>query len=169
VDRSYFSLCTMFHSIRVAAGHAFSIRAFSTSVPRAADVSKLTLIGTLVRDPDIRHTKNEREFVTYTVATQNYPPPPPDANGERRPSTTTFHRLLSFNEHANRFLQTLSKGTRVYVEANYELREPEPGADATTPQGQRQIFLRHEHLRVLSFPKRTTADANVEEGESVQS
>ncbi|KAF8351201.1 hypothetical protein F5887DRAFT_196839 [Amanita rubescens] len=142
----------LFNSILRAA----SVRAFSTSSARASDLSKLNLIGTLVRDPEIRLSKNEKEYVSYVVATQNYPPPPPDINGERRPATATFHRLLSFSEHANRFLQTLRKGTRVYVEANFELREPEPGADPTTPQGQRQIFLRHDQIRVLSFPKRPT-------------
>jgi hypothetical protein len=37
----------------------------------------------------------------------------------------------------------LKKGTKVYAEAAFELREPEVGADANTPHGQRQIFLRH--------------------------
>jgi hypothetical protein len=37
----------------------------------------------------------------------------------------------------------LAKGSHVYVEANYELREPETGADPESPQGQRQIFLKH--------------------------
>ncbi|KAM6495638.1 Single-strand binding protein family domain containing protein [Amanita muscaria] len=147
----------MLSSIRVAFPRAFSIRGFSTTSPRSSDVSKLTLVGTLIRDPETRQTKNEKEYVMYTVATQNYPPPPLDANGERRPTTSTFHRLLSFNEHVNRFLQTLRKGTKVYVEANYELREPEQGADPTTPQGQRQIFLRHENMRVLYTPKRPEA------------
>jgi single-stranded DNA-binding protein len=56
------------------------------------------LIGRLIRDPEVRQTRTEKEYVTcvfsgkvsnpvltpayrYTVATQNYPPPPPDANG----------------------------------------------------------------------------------------
>ncbi|KAF5388319.1 hypothetical protein D9615_000110 [Tricholomella constricta] len=142
----------MFGAIRAAASRS-SVRTFSTSTPRAADLSKLVLIGHLTRDPESRQTRNDREFVTYTVATQNYPPPPPDANGERRPSTSTFHRILSFQDHSNRYLQTLKKGSKVYVEASFELREPEAGADPTTPQGQRQIFLRHETIRVLSRPK----------------
>ncbi|EEB87108.1 hypothetical protein MPER_15680, partial [Moniliophthora perniciosa FA553] len=45
------------------------------------------------------------------------------------------------------------KGALVYVEAAYELREPEPDADPSTPHGQRQIFLKHESIRVLSTPK----------------
>ncbi|KAG6919273.1 hypothetical protein DXG01_007405 [Tephrocybe rancida] len=150
----------MFGAIRAAASRS-SVRAFSTTSSRAADLAKLTLIGRLVRDPEVKQTKNEREYVTYSVATHQYPPPPPDANGERAVSSPTFHRIISFSEGSNRYLQTLKKGSSVYVEANYELREPEPNADPTTPQGQRQIFLRHgliqpmsiETIRVLSWPK----------------
>ncbi|PPR02486.1 hypothetical protein CVT24_002035 [Panaeolus cyanescens] len=120
-----------------------SVRCFSSSSRRAADVAKLILVGRLTKDPETRLTRNEKEFVAYTVATRNYPAPPPDANGERRPTPSTFHRILSFQDGSNRYLQTLKKGSLVYVEAGYELREPEPSADPSTPQGQRQIFLKH--------------------------
>ncbi|PFH52607.1 hypothetical protein AMATHDRAFT_139648, partial [Amanita thiersii Skay4041] len=131
---------------------------FSSSPSRSSDVAKLILVGSLLRNPELRLTKNDKEYVMYTVATNNYPPPPLGPNGERRPSTSTFHRVISFNEHNNRYLQTLNKGTKVYVEANFELREPEAGADPSTPQGQRQIFLRHENLRVLSWPRRPVSE-----------
>lgn len=67
---------------------------------------------------------------------------------DRPKPTSTFHRVLSFQEHANKYLQTLQKGYTVYVEAGFELREPEKDADPATPQGQRQIFLRHGSSRV---------------------
>lgn len=85
----------------------------------------------------------------------------------------SFHRVLSFHDGPNKYLVGLKKGSKVYVEAGFEIREPEPGADATTPQGQRQIFLRHglsqiyaldtgidisgtlESIRVLNRPKPT--------------
>ncbi|KAG6831883.1 hypothetical protein H0H92_007000 [Tricholoma furcatifolium] len=155
----------MFGAIRAAASRS-SIRAFSTTTSRAADLAKLTLIGTLTRDPESRMTKNDREYVVYTVATTNYPPPPPDANGERKPSASTFHRILSFNESPNKYLQTLKKGSRVYVEAGFELREPEPQADSSTPQGQRQIFLRHESIRVINRPRVSENEAAEHEEEA---
>ncbi|KAG6866502.1 hypothetical protein C0991_003046 [Blastosporella zonata] len=142
----------MFGAIRSAASRS-SVRAFSSTSSRASDLAKLTLVGNLIKDPEVRQTKNDREYVVYTVATTNYPPPPPDANGERRPAASTFHRILSFQEGSNRYLQTLRKGSKVYVEAGFELRDPEPNADPTTPQGQRQIFLRHESIRVLTWAK----------------
>ena len=61
----------------------------------------------------------------------------------RSPSTTTWHHVVSFNPTVNTYLRNLQKGSQVYVEANFELREPVSDADPDTPQGQRQIFLRH--------------------------
>ncbi|KAJ3790713.1 single-strand binding protein family-domain-containing protein [Lentinula aff. detonsa] len=144
----------MFATIRSAAFTRSAARTFSTSASRA-DVAKLTLVGRLGRDPEVKQTKNDNEYVTYVVATSTFNPGPADANGERPPPRTSWHRVLSFQESSNRYLQTLKKGTLVYVEAGYELREPEPDADPTTPAGQRQIFLRHETIRVLSHPKST--------------
>ncbi|KAG1715970.1 hypothetical protein ID866_1194 [Astraeus odoratus] len=127
-------------------------RAFSTSGSRAYDLAKLTLVGRLGRDPEVRTTKSDREYVAYTVATANYPPPPPNPDGTRQEAGTSWHHIVSFNPAQNAYLKTLSKGAQVYVEANFELREPEPNADPTTPTGQRQIFLRHETIRVLRPP-----------------
>lgn len=61
----------------------------------------------------------------------------------RPESRTTWHHIVSFNQGANNYLRTLQKGSQVYVEADYDVREPEHGADPRTPQGQRQINLRH--------------------------
>lgn len=59
----------------------------------------------------------------------------------------TWHHIVSFNPTQNNYLKSLTKGSRVYVEANYELRDPDPNADPSSPSGQRQIFLRHGALR----------------------
>lgn len=98
----------------------------------------------------------------YTVATSNYPPPSPNADGSKclasfgdrdspdqrwnvaRPSpTTSWHTVFSFNPTSNTFLRTVPKGAHVYVEAGYELRDADPDAEAGSPNAQRQIFLRH--------------------------
>lgn len=48
----------------------------------------------------------------------------------------------------------LKKGSKVYVEAAFEMREPEAGSEPSTPQGQRQILLRHGtlHMQSVAFP-----------------
>ncbi|KAF9224314.1 nucleic acid-binding protein [Gyrodon lividus] len=135
-----------------ATRHAFPAvqrRAFSTTPSRAYDVAKLILIGRLGKDPELRTTKSDKEYVAYSVATTNYPPPPPNPDGTRMESGTSWHHIVSFNPAQNNYLKTLNKGTQVYVEANFELRDPDPNADPSSPAGQRQIFLRHENVRVL--------------------
>ncbi|KZT12884.1 uncharacterized protein LAESUDRAFT_668947 [Laetiporus sulphureus 93-53] len=127
-----------------------SSRAFSTT-SRAADLAKLILIGRLGVDPEVRVTKNEKEYIRYVVATTSYPGSTPE--GTRPEPKTTWHNVLSFNPTSNAYLRTLRRGYFVYVEANFELREPDPEAPPDTPQGRRQIFLKHESIRVLSRPK----------------
>ncbi|KAM5534884.1 hypothetical protein V8D89_011439 [Ganoderma adspersum] len=132
-----------------------SSRAFSTSSPRAADMAKLCLIGRLGKEPELRYTKTNKEYVSYVVATSNSTPP------DAEPSTT-WHHVLSFMPHANNYLRALKKGSLVYVEANFEVRQPDANADPATPEGQRQIFLRHENLRVLRQPHAQREEADEE-------
>ncbi|KAJ7179426.1 hypothetical protein C8R46DRAFT_1211988 [Mycena filopes] len=139
----------MLSAIRSASASRAPIRAFSTST-RRLDLAKLTLIGNLGKTPELKTTKNDKEYVSYSIATTSRGPPGPD--GERV-YNTTWHRVLSFLPGSNKYLQTLKAGSKVFVEAAYEIREPEPDADASTPQGQRQIFLRHENIMVVAPPK----------------
>lgn len=61
----------------------------------------------------------------------------------RPAARSSWHSILSFNPSSFEYLKSLHKGSQVYVEANYELREADPTAEPNSPQGQRQIFLRH--------------------------
>jgi single stranded DNA-binding protein len=121
-------------------------------------VSKLILVGRLGKDPEVRTSRSDKEYVSYSVATTNYPPPPPGPDGTRAESKTTWHNIVSFNEFANNYLRNLQKGSHVYVEANFEIREPDLSADPNTPRGQRQIFLRHEIIRLLRGPNHATEE-----------
>ncbi|KIM67787.1 hypothetical protein SCLCIDRAFT_1209928 [Scleroderma citrinum Foug A] len=141
----------MFSAARQAFSNA-QRRAFSTTSSRSYDVAKLILIGRLGKDPEVRTTKSDREYVSYTVATTNYPPPPPNPDGSRPEAGTSWHNIISFSPAQNNYLKTLNKGAQVYVEANFELREPDVNADSSTSAGQRQIFLRHESIRVIRAP-----------------
>ncbi|RPD66691.1 hypothetical protein L226DRAFT_607999 [Lentinus tigrinus ALCF2SS1-7] len=130
-------------------------RAFSTSASRSTDMAKLLLIGRLGKEPELRYTKTNKEYVSYTIATANNVP-------EGAQPTTTWHHVLSFNPSSINYLRTLKKGALVYAEANFELRQPDPNADPDSPEGQRQIFLRHENIRVLRNANRQEGEADVE-------
>jgi single-stranded DNA-binding protein len=96
---------------------------------------------------------------------------PLTASAARPEPGTTWHRILSFNPSANNYLRNLSRGSRVYVEANLEIREPDRDAEPGSPAATRQVFLRHgmplttpvsgsrsnyppEALRVIQNPNR---------------
>jgi len=149
----------MFTLLRQARPSRGLTRAFSVTPSRSSDVAKLILVGRLGKDPEVRITKNDKEFVSYTVATTNFPPPLRGPDGVRPPSKTTWHHIQSFNPNANNFLRHLQKGSVVFVEANFEVREPDPLADPSSNWGQRQILLRHESIRVLRGPVHTNDDA----------
>jgi len=137
-------------------------RAFSSTPSRSTDVARLILVGRLGRDPEVRTTKHDKEYVSYTVATTNYPLPAPGPDGTRPEAKTTWHHVLSFHAGPNNFIRNLQKGSLVYVEANMEVREPDLAADPSSPQGQRQIFLRHDTIRVLRGPNQPS-EGNFEE------
>ncbi|KAG9104099.1 hypothetical protein FRC06_005403 [Ceratobasidium sp. 370] len=115
--------------------------------------AKLTLVGYLGADPELRTTKTDREYVSYTVATKGNPPrPAPD--GTRQEPVTSWHRVYAFSPSQVPFLTNLTKGSLVYVEAEYELREPAPDAPPGSAESQRQVFLRQgtsHHRRMLNI------------------
>jgi hypothetical protein len=47
--------------------NAFYWQAFSTTSSRSADLAKLILVGHLGKDPEIRMTKNDKEYVLYVL------------------------------------------------------------------------------------------------------
>ncbi|KAI0676985.1 hypothetical protein C8Q78DRAFT_1073735 [Trametes maxima] len=146
----------MFSLTRSAVARASS-RAFSTTPSRSTDMAKLVLIGRLGKEPEVRYTKTNKEYVSYTIATSNNTP-----TAEGVQPTTTWHHVLSFNPGANNYLRTLRRGSLVYAETNFELRQPDPNADPESPEGQRQIFLRHEQIRVLRQPPRDKEETESE-------
>jgi len=144
-------------------GHPFYLQIdglFSSTSRRMVDVAKLTLVGRLAKIPESRQTKNGRDYVVYTVATTNAAGPA-NAQGVREDPKTSWHNVLSFSPNVNNYLSGLSKGSLVYVEANYELHEGEPNAEPGSPQSQRQVFLRHDNIKVL---KRGNSEPTTEGG-----
>ncbi|KAF8324430.1 uncharacterized protein EI90DRAFT_3292122 [Cantharellus anzutake] len=131
--------------------HHVSNHLSPTSACLSSYVARLTLVGRLGKDPETRTTRNNKEYVTYLVGTTN-PSLAPGPEGVRPPPTTSWHKIISFSESQNNFLRTLVKGTLVFVEADYQSKEPDRSADPTSPEAQRQILLTHAHLKILKKP-----------------
>ena len=119
-----------------------------------ASLNKITLIGNVGSDPEMRYTPNGKAVTSFRMAT-NYRYSGPD--GERREETEWF-RVSVWGKQAESCNQFLSKGRRVYVEGRLRSRNWE-GQD-----GQMRTSLEVSANRVI-FLDKTGAAALPEEGE----
>ncbi|MBT6467946.1 MAG: single-stranded DNA-binding protein, partial [Kordiimonadaceae bacterium] len=62
----------------------------------AGSINKVTLIGNLGKDPEVRHTQDGAPIVTLAIATSDSWKD--KATGEKR-EKTEWHRVVIFNEH----------------------------------------------------------------------
>jgi single-strand DNA-binding protein len=119
-----------------------------------ASLNKITLIGNVGSDPEMRYTPNGKAVTSFRMAT-NYRYSGPD--GERREETEWF-RVSVWGKQAESCNQFLSKGRRVYVEGRLRSRNW-AGQD-----GQMRTSLEVSANRVI-FLDRTTLGSLPEEGE----
>jgi single-strand DNA-binding protein len=86
-----------------------------------ASVNKVTLIGNLGKDPEIRTTNSGDKIANLTVATSETWRD--KASGERK-ENTTWHRVVVFNENLVKVCESyLRKGSKVYLEGALQTRK----------------------------------------------
>ena len=87
----------------------------------AGSVNKVTLVGNLGKDPEIRTTQSNMKIVNLSVATSESWND--KASGERQ-ERTEWHRVVIMNDRladvAERFLR---KGSKVYLEGKLQTRK----------------------------------------------
>jgi single-strand DNA-binding protein len=85
-----------------------------------ASLCKVSIIGNLGRDPEMRYTPNGRPVTEFSVAvnqnTKN------QQTGEWVEATDWF-RVTVWGDRAERTAEQLRKGTRVFVEGRFRTRE----------------------------------------------
>jgi single-strand DNA-binding protein len=87
----------------------------------AGSVNKVTLVGNLGRDPEVRHTQDGQKIVHLAVATSERWRD--RASGEQR-DRTEWHRVVIFNERLGEVAERyLSKGRSVYLEGQLQTRK----------------------------------------------
>src|ERR1700691_6621242 len=87
----------------------------------AGSVNKVTLIGNLGRDPEIRRMTSGERLVNLSVATSESWRD--KASGERK-ERTEWHRVVIFNENLAKVAeQYLRKGAKVYLEGSLQTRK----------------------------------------------
>lgn len=86
----------------------------------AGSINKVTLVGNLGRDPEVRHTNSGSKIVHLSVATSDTWK---DKSGERQ-ERTEWHRVVVFNSNLADFAERfLKKGSKVYVEGALQTRK----------------------------------------------
>ena len=80
----------------------------------SGSVNKVTLLGNLGADPDIRRTQDGRPIANFSVATSESWR---DKNTGEKKEKTEWHRVVVFSEGLAKIVeQYLKKGSKVYLE-----------------------------------------------------
>ncbi|MBX5492911.1 MAG: single-stranded DNA-binding protein [Chloroflexi bacterium] len=85
------------------------------------DLCKITLIGNVGRDPEMRFTQSGKQMLSFSVACNRLGPRPLDGSEPER--ITEWFNVTCFSGTAERLQNLISKGTRVYVEGRFQLRK----------------------------------------------
>lgn len=81
-------------------------------------INKVTLVGSLGQDPEIKTTQNGDKIATFSLATSESWKD--KSTGERK-SLTQWHKVVVYNENlANVVEQYAEKGTKLYVEGSLQ-------------------------------------------------
>ncbi len=83
-------------------------------------VNKVTLIGTLGRDPEVRYMPNGNAVANLTLATdESYN----DKTTGQKVESTEWHRITVYGKLAEIIQQYLKKGSKAYFEGKLRTRE----------------------------------------------
>jgi single-strand DNA-binding protein len=84
-----------------------------------AYLNRVTLIGNLGQDPEIKSTQSGNRFANISIATTEKWK---DKNSGEQKERTQWHRIVVWNEYCVKIAENLKKGNQVYVEGQLETR-----------------------------------------------
>ena len=86
-----------------------------------SSLNKVQIIGNVVRDPEIRETKDGKSIVNLTVATsQRWKD---KSTGEQK-EKSEFHKVVIFSDGlANIVRKFVKKGSKIYIEGSLQTRK----------------------------------------------
>ncbi|CCU98203.1 unnamed protein product [Malassezia sympodialis ATCC 42132] len=137
----------MFRASLRTVPRVLNARSFS-STPSAA-LSRVTLIGRLVASPEVRESRNGKEYLRYVIATNDMPGPP-NEDGTPAAPTSSFHSIFAFGESTVNRLRDVPKGSLMFVEGDFRVVRT-PGDENLPPQD--QWLVQHRNYRVLMRPR----------------
>lgn len=83
------------------------------------DLNRITIIGNMTRDPEVRTTPNGKSVASFSVATNRYWT---DQNGQKQ-KEVEYHNVVLWTKLADVAGQYLHKGNKIYVEGRVRTRE----------------------------------------------
>jgi single-strand DNA-binding protein len=87
----------------------------------AGSINKVTLIGNLGADPEVRMGQDSSKIVTFSVATSEFWN---DKQSGERKEKTEWHRVVIFNDRIAEVAEKyLRKGSKVYLEGQLQTRQ----------------------------------------------
>jgi single-strand DNA-binding protein len=87
----------------------------------SGSLNKVTLIGNLGRDPEIRTTNDGKEIANFSLATSESWKD--KVTGEKK-EKTEWHRIVCFNEGLVKIIKEyVKKGTKLYIEGQLQTRK----------------------------------------------
>ena len=84
----------------------------------ARSLNKVTLIGNLTRDPEMKYTPQGTAVCTFGLATNRSW----QTEGGEKKEDVEFHRIVAWNKLAEICSQLLAKGRKVYIEGRLQTR-----------------------------------------------
>ncbi|HWK44402.1 MAG TPA: single-stranded DNA-binding protein [Stellaceae bacterium] len=87
----------------------------------AGSVNKVTLVGNLGKDPEIRSTNDGTKIASFSVATSESWK---DRNSGERREKTEWHRVVVFNDRLVEVIERyVKKGSKLYLEGALQTRK----------------------------------------------
>lgn len=126
----------------------------------ANSLNKVTLIGNLGRDPEIRTTNDGRELANFSIATSETWKD--KATGEKK-EKTEWHRVVVFNEGLVRVIKDyVKKGSKLYIEGSLQTRKwvDNSGQEKYTTE----VVLQNFNSQLILLDGRSSGDNSFDSG-----
>ena len=129
-----------------------------------SSLNKVTLLGNLGRDPEIRSTQDGKEIANFSIATSEAWKD--KMTGERR-EKTEWHRVVVFSQPLINIIKSyVKKGTKLYVEGSLQTRKwtDQSGVEKYTTEIVLQNF--NSVLLILDSRNNNSSHESAESAES---
>ncbi len=121
---------------------------------RVPNINRIHITGNLTHDPELRYTPEGQPVCSFNIAnTHRYLD---KKTNEWTDAPTTFVKVTTWGQTAERMGSTLHKGNAVYVEGDLRTNSWE------TPQGEKRSTIEIHALRVQNLNKVTAGEQGVE-------